>query len=412
MMRRGATFVAAAALTAIALASCSSSEKRVTCGPGSYAPLALPSEGPRGAGPRRLVIVDDQIEDDQKRPIRLRGANLRSIDDAGATDLVENLGMNFVRLRIDFEPEMRDDADPTGLTAKYRADVDAWIQVLAAHHIWTLIEMRANDDVTNDPAFYSPTSATFALYQRVWLYLAGRYKDTDYVAGYGLLAEPSASRGSPEPMANLTAFQEALMAAITKVDAVTPFFVGTDFNYDTMQYRDDGYYLKHAAYRGRLVYEVNALVPKPWIQDGSTPSGVSSSRGSWPQLPVPASFDLLITPAPGEPFQVPRDYERIFSKRTEETEGFTATMNGDFLRWYLRFAKDFAVRNRVPMLVDQFGASFDAKGQLSFESAMLDAIEGYGFHWSRWSYNAGTEDRFVAADETVCDFYRRLARSR
>ncbi len=403
-----ASLVGTATLLALA---CSSPEKTVLCGTGSYAPLALPDPGPKGAGPRRLYLPDDgTVQDDQRRPLRLRGMNLRSIDDAKADDMVQSLGVNFVRMRIDFEPDTRDDADPSAFTAKFRGEVTSWITTLAAHRIWTLIEMRANDEVTNDPAFYAMTSPTFALYQRAWTWLATTFRDTDYVAGYGLLAEPSASRGNPAPMEVLTTFQEALMKSIDALDHATPFFVGTDFNYDTMQYRDDGYYDRHAAWRGRLVYEVNALVPKPWIQDGSTPSGVSSDRGSWPQLPAPQSFDLLITPAPSESFIVPRDLERIYAKRTEEPAGFTATMNADFLKWYLGYAHDFAVRHRVPMVVDQFGASFSAAGQLAYESALLDVVEGYGFHWARWSYDAGTQDRFVAADPTVCEMYRARAR--
>jgi len=394
-------------------ASCSSEKPTTICGPGASAPIAAKEpKTPLKPGPRRLGIDGSKLVDEAGDPIELHGANLKGIDDAGAADLVENLGMNFVRLRIDFEPEYRDDKDPSGLTSDYRTAIDGWIRALVGKRIWILIEMRSNDELTNDPAFYDPKGADFAKYRATWIYLAKTYGQTDYIAGYGLLAEPSASRGDPEPVDTLTSFQLALMDAITTEagDTITPFFVGPDFNYDTMQYRYDDYFALLAPYHGRLVYEVNGLVPKPWIQDGSLPSGVSSKQGVWPQLPAPTDFGFLLEVAPGEDFVAPQDNERIFNKRREEPENFPRMMNEDFLRWYLGFAHDFAVKHSVPMVVDQFGASTNCEGQLAYEQAMINVAEDYGFHWSRWSYNAGSPDRFMAADPSVCDLYRQIGR--
>lgn len=395
-------------------ASCSSEKTTTICGPGSSAPIVLPSElkTPAKPGPRRLSILNGVLVDEALDPILLHGANLKGIDDAGAEDLTRNLGMNFVRMRIDFEPGYRDDTDPSGLTAEYRAEIDGWIQTLVKHRIWTLIEMRSNDELTNDPNFYNPSNKDFAKYKSTWVYLAKTYGQTDFIAGYGLLAEPSANRGDPEPVDTLTTFQKALMDAITSEagDTITPFFVGTDFNYDTMQFRYDEYFTLLAPHQNRLVYEVNGLVPKPWIQDGSTPSGVSSEQSSWPQLPAPTDFAFLLTPKADENFIVPKDYERIFNKRREEPENFPRMMNKEFLQWYLKFAADFAAKHKVPMVLDQFGASADARGQLAHEADILDVAEGYGFHWARWSYNAGTPDRFLSANPALCELYRGIAR--
>jgi len=391
---------------------CSAEKTSTICGPGEAGPLSTEAKTPAKPGPRRLSIIDGKLVDEALNPILLHGANLRGIDDAGAADLTQNLGMNFVRLRIDFEPDYRDDKDPSGLTAEYRAEIDQWIQSLVKQRIWTLIEMRSHDELTNDPTFYDPTGSDFARYKTTWVYLAKTYKNTDYIAGYGLLAEPSASRGDDEPVDTLTSFQKALMEAITNEagDSVTPFFVGSDFNYDTMQYRYDEYFTAHAAFHGRLIYEVNGLVPKPWIQDGSSPIGVSSEQASWPQLPAPTDFNFLIEPKAGEDFVVPKDLERIYNKRREEPENFPRMFNREFLQWYLSFAANFATKHKVPMLVDQFGASLEAQGQLAYEKDMIEVAESYGFHWSRWSYNAGTSDRFVAASPEVCAFYRDIAR--
>jgi hypothetical protein len=61
------------------------------------------------------------------------------------------------------------------------------------------------------------------------------------------------------------------------------------------------------------------------------------------------------------------------------------------------------------MVVDQFGASVNASGQLVFEKDLIDLFEERGLHWSRWSFNAGSPDRFILGNPAVEDFYRNLA---
>jgi len=360
------------------------------------------------AGPKRLRIVDDRLLDESGAPVRLRGANLEGVTPAEAAELADTLHMNFVRLRISFEGQNRDDADPTGLSPAYRAQVDGWVAALAQKKIWALLEMRGDDALTNDASLYRTDAAGFAAYKKAWVYLARRFAKADYIAGYGLLAEPSVNKANlPDGPAALVAFQSALMDAITNDagDAVTPFFIGPDFNYDTMQYRDDRYYTAHAARRGRLVYEVNLLMPKPWIQDGLGPTGAATT---WPVAPEPTSYTSLVTPAQGEPYTVPQDLEKIFNKRREEPEGFAKTMSAGFAPWYLATALAFRDKHRVPMVVDQFGASADAGGQLAYERSLVRFFEAKGLHFCRWSYNAGSPSRKLPGNSGVFDFYAKL----
>ena len=358
--------------------------------------------------PVRLRIEGRDLLGPDGETLQLRGANLKNIDAEQARELREDLQFNFVRMRISFEGDNRDDNDPTGFSAEFRAELDAWVEALAAEQIWILLEMRSDDETTNDPALYDPSSSVFAPYARAWEYLGCRYRTADYVAGYGLLAEPSASRGDKEPVDTLTAFQLALMERIDATgDTATPYFVGPDYNYDTMQYRYDEYFTALAAFEGRLVYEVNSLVPKPWIQDGTVPDGVSKAESSYPQ-PAPANFDFLLEPKEGEPFEVPRDLERIFSTRSEEPENFPALLSPEFEAWYLSFALAFAEKHQVPMVVDQFGASTFAAGQLAYEQDLLTFFEQNGLGWARWSYNAGTADRMIQGNPEVFDFYAAL----
>ncbi len=357
---------------------------------------------------KRLRLVDERVLDEKGAPIRLRGANLEGVTPAEADELSGTLHMNLARLRISFEGTNRDDADPSGFSAAYRAQLDGWVDALTSRGIWTVLEMRADDALTNDKSLYETTGAGFVAYRRAWVYLASRYKTRDYIAGYGLLAEPSVNKsGLANPVDVLVKFQGALMDAITNDagDSSTPFFIGPDFNYDTMQYRYDAYYEAHAARRGRLFYAVNMLMPKPWIQDGTDPAG---AQVTYPVLPEATNFDSLLEVKAGENYQVPAELERVFNKRREEPEGFAKLMSSSFAPWYLGFATKFRAKHHVPFYVDQFGAPVGAGGQLAYEKDLVRYFEKNDLHWTRWSYNAGSPPRKIAGNSAVIDFYRKL----
>jgi hypothetical protein len=334
-----------------------------------------------------------------------------------ANDLASNLSLNFVRLRISFEGANRDDADPSGLALALRHDLAAAIDLLRARRVWILLEMRTDDATANSAAFYDPGSAEFARYRKAWTWIARTYQATDYIAGYGLLAEPSPDKAGLEPVNSLIAFQSALMGAISQEDARTPFFIGPAYNYDTMGYRWDAYFddSRLAPYRARFVYEVNLLMPKPWIEDGTLPS--APETWVWPQPPA-TDFSPLLAIGQGENLQRPRDDERIFTKRRQEAANAPLLMNRAFLDWYLGFAKDFAVRHQVPMVVDQFGASTAVgtgahpEQQLAYEQDVIGAAEAAGFGWCRWIYSGHPAERSIAGNDAVHAFYAGIGAAR
>lgn len=360
------------------------------------------------ASPGRLTVDGRRFLDPSGAPIELRGANMQGADARAAEDLVA-LGMTFARYRVTFGAETRDDGDASGFSAEYQGEICDGVKALSASGVWVLLELRGDDDITNDPDLYDPKSDLFSAWAGAWRYLASAYRGSDKIAGFGVLAEPSASRGDREPADTLTGFQLAVMDAITEKagDDKTLFFVGPDYNYDTMGYRYDAYFDALSKYRGRLAYEVNCLVPKPWIADGTGPDGVPQAELSYPQ-PAPADFGFLTTVAPGEGFVYPKDAERIFSARSEDPALFPKMLNRPFLAWYLGFAGAFAEKHQVPMIVDQFGASVDAAGQLAFERDVIEVAEGLGLGWSRWAYNAGSKGRMIVGQPAVHDFYRMI----
>lgn len=399
----------------------------LACGGGSSEP---PSAGPPPPSPLRLTISGRQLLGPDGRPVLLHGANLRDNLTGGggsspmvtaeeAADLALQLRFNFVRLRISFEQGNRDDADPSGLSAAFRQELLASVEPLKAQRIWILLEMRTDDETANHAPLYDPASPGFAAYRKAWTWIARTFKGTDWIAGYGLLAEPSPDKAGLDPVPALITFQAALMEAITREDAVTPFFVGPAFNYDTMGYRWDAYQTdpKLAAYRGRLVYEVNLLMPKPWIVDGSVPPGVALEAGTWPQ-PSGGDFGALLQVAPGEDLLRPRDDERIFTRRRQEPATFPLLMTREFPAWYLGFAKAFAERHQVPMVLDQFGASTtvntlaNPNQQLAYEQAVIEAAEAAGMGWCRWIYSGHPSDRSIAGNASVHAFYASLGATR
>lgn len=381
-------FVSGIAALGAAIAGCSK-EEGVLVGPDD------------GDAPKRLRVEAGDLVGPDGAPIRLRGANVETVDAADAADLV-SLGLNVVRMRISFEGDHRDDDHPTALSAGYRDEIDAWVRACRAAGIWMLFEMRGDDALTNSPELYDPTTKDFDAYKRAWVHLATAYRRTDFVAGFGLLAEPSVNKATKtDRVGTLTRFHLALMDAITTEaeDASTLFFVGPDFNYDTMQYRFDAYHDAYASYAGRLVYEVNLLMPKPWIQDGTGPSG---AKLAFPVTPEPTSFDDLLAPIDGVD---PDDWETTFSKHREDPALFPKLLSTTFLPWYLQWPLAFRAKYGVPVVVDQFGASADAAGQLAYEAAVLDLFEAESLHWCRWSYNAGSSDRMLKKDEGARALY-------
>ncbi|HJW33644.1 MAG TPA: hypothetical protein VJ505_09800 [Holophagaceae bacterium] len=393
----------------------------LACGGGTSEPPP-----PGSPAPLRLKISGKHLLGPDGRPVLLHGANLRDnlvgggqsspmVTAEEAADLALQLRFNFVRLRMSFEQGNRDDADPSGLSLAFRQELLASVELLRAQRIWILLEMRTDDETANHAPLYDPASPEFASYKKAWLWIARTFRTTDWIAGYGLLAEPSPDKAGLDPVPALIGFQSALMEAITGEDARTPFFVGPAYNYDTLGYRWDAYQTdpRLAAYRGRLVYEVNLLMPKPWIVDGSVPTGVPVEAGIWPQASG-GDFEALLQVAPGETFVRPRDDERIFTKRRQEAATFPLLMTRGFPAWYLGFAQAFADRHQVPLVMDQFGASTTVNTaahpdqQLAYEQAVIEAAEAAGMGWCRWIYSGHPLDRSIAGNPAVHDFYARV----
>jgi len=434
-----------AALLFFACGNSATSQPDATATPDSQNVDGATTDGPVGS-PQRLAIEGRILKDAAGNVVRLHGVNLRDnlvgrspseernpdnclitcppndsackqttgaiITATEADTLASTLSLNFVRLRISFEGINRNDCDPDGtnLSPDLRRQLDEAVNLLAARQVWMLIEMRTADTVANEPGLYTPGQPDFVAYQKAWTYLAKRYANVDYIAGYGLLAEPSPDKAFPagEVVDKLTGFQHAMMDAVHAQDPKTPFFIGPAFNYDTMGYRWDAYKTAFPEYAGRIIYEVNLLTPKTWIKFGKNDDPANNPAAVDVAYPVtPAATPAQLTATLLEPisnFTRPRDDERIFSKRSDLN--FPMLMSKNYFAWYLGFAQAFAERHQVPMVVDQFGATSLAieRGQLQYEQDVIDAAEAAGMGWCRWIYASG-DDRDVFDDPRITNFY-------
>jgi len=370
------------------------------------------------SGTKRLTIMGQCLLDDNLVPIRLRGANVDLPTAATVGDLATNLHLNFVRLRIQFQPPNIQTGQPGNLTATYRAAVVAGISNLTSRGIWVNLEGRTDDAHANDLDFYKTNTTLFAEYREFWRYLASTCRTNDYIAAYGILAEPSADRGhnyeplvTNEPVSTLTTFQRTLMDMISAPantggagDTNTPFIVGTAFNYDTLQFRYPGYYTSLATYSNRMIYCVNFLTPKPWIVTGADSNGTVIP---YPQPPL-TNFNVLIEDDPGTTADDLQPPELRFNDRLDVPANQAAALNPQFIAWYLGHAKKFSDLFQVPMYVDQFGATVAATNasQLRFEQDVIAFAEANGWHWTRWSYDLGSSPRTIVDNPAVRAFYQ------
>lgn len=382
------------------------------CGAGTSPPAD--TSAPPAA---RLHIQGALLAAPDGRALRLRGVNVEGVTAQDVDTIADAFRMNLIRLRISFIPENRADTE-SGFSDAYRAQIDEWVDLIKARRLWMVLELRANDNVANSADFYDttrtaacakPTScADFGYYLKAWRYLASRYKDTDYIAGYGLLAEPSADKaGLSDPQRALVEFQKTLMDAISAIDPRTPFFIGPNYNYDTMEYAQDLHFDHFMpTYRDRLVYEVNYLTPKEWITRGEWT--VDAGKPTYPFADPADGYASLL-----EGLQADTPPERVYNQRRVEPGNYEKTLSKGHIAWYLQWPLQFRARHQVPLYVDQFGAGTEAQGQLAYEADLIDFFEANELHWTRWSYNAGGPEgrgrTLLPPNDAAMAFYRSLA---
>ncbi len=149
-----------------------------------------------------------------------------------------SLGMNSVRIPVNYR-HFEDDDRPFELKEEGFARLDRAIDVLAAHGLYSLVDLHAlpggqnhdwhSDNPTDVPAFWQHRHFQDRVVH-LWEALADRYRDRPEVAGYNPVNEPADETGP-----RLPAFYARLEKAVRAVDPRHVLFLdgnkySTDFS--------------------------------------------------------------------------------------------------------------------------------------------------------------------------------------
>ena len=169
----------------------------------------------------------------------------------------------------------------------------------------------------------------------IWEFLADRYKDEEYIAGYDLLNEAVL-----ENIEILNEFYKDLITAIRRIDKNHILFIEGN----------------------RWSQDLECLAP---IKDNN----YSFSIHTYETLEFTGNFIPHLTyPLEGTP--------RVWNKDTSSA----------LLAQYAEISRKLS----VPIYVGEFGVNYRGGfyGEDKWLSEMLDCFKAYGFHWTYWTYKA------------------------
>jgi hypothetical protein len=161
---------------------------------------------------------------------------------AADADLMSSMGLNSVRLPVNYRRLERDDAPFEYLESGFR-QLDRVIDLLASRGIHTIIDLHAapgyqnhhwhSDNPTHQALFWQHPHFQDRVI-RLWEAIADRYRDRPEVAGYNPLNEPADETGEVLPL-----FYERLVAAIRAVDRRHVLFLdGNRYSTDFACFRE------------------------------------------------------------------------------------------------------------------------------------------------------------------------------
>jgi endoglucanase len=167
-------------------------------------------------------------------------------------DLLASMGLNSVRIPVNYRRLERDDAPFEYLEDGFRL-LDRAIDTLARRGVYTIIDLHAAPGYQNHH-WHSDNPTHQALFWRhphfqervirLWEAIAERYRDRPEVAGYNPLNEPADESGEVLPL-----FYERLVAAIRRVDTRHVLFLdGNRYSTDFSCFRepfDDAVFAAH-----------------------------------------------------------------------------------------------------------------------------------------------------------------------
>ncbi len=310
----------------------------------------------------RLTIRGNKLYDPSGKQVLLQGFNWSTYREMGAQTFPEDpatiaaMGANTVRIPLRWywgsevpgssDQESRMTEAPGHIKPEMLALLDRHVKWATDQKLWVVLFI-GSDPIWGDQAFLKE-------YSEVWEFLANRYKDTPYIAGYEILSEPHPK--DPFTEEDVKNFYRTNIAAIRKYDTRTPTIIGAGKakgcltgTYDVRCL--EGIYLENTP---NMIYTFNFYEPPQYVKtDQQTQDGVYE--------PYPGTF---IEKKTGAKFYVDKNY----------------------LAGLIKYGADFSAKYNVPLFVNQIGVTMITPGSEQYTTDALSLLtqNGIGFTW--WLY--------------------------
>jgi hypothetical protein len=300
----------------------------------------------------KLHIKNEQILLPDKTPALLQGFNWgwwNRHTEGDAALITEHMPKaNFIRYVFrwyrDTSEAARIPDAPGHIDPAYLTILDRDLKWLANHKLWVLLEVEAGGGSSRKENFWNSPSLRREFIE-MWEFLAKRYKDMDYVAAYGILAEPHPEKNVSHKQ--VREFYKEVIDHISRIDKHALFVVGPSPFYASENLTDD-YHIQ--GYPDRIIYCFNMLV-----------AGDKMKLKSYPGVP---------------------------GSKYYRTKKGIARVNRDWLESKLSQPLAFRRKWKVPVFCDQYGMTADVENYIDGLGDMVSLMQQNDIHSTYWTWKA------------------------
>ncbi len=300
--------------------------------------------------------------------------------------LLSEYGFKALRLPIDLDLYANNRkaylADTTDAVA-LEFDDEALFTVLDSFDVWTKkYGMSLDIDYHEYDNSYNKTSSTDERYIKmmaeVWKHVAAHYAESEREdLFYELLNEPDMTSGAVTP-ANWTKAAQAMIDAIRSVDTKHTIIFG-----DAKWYSIDLLAKRTPFTDDNIVYAIHTYAPMLFTHQG----------GSWTDYAAIHNIPFPYVAEEWSEFSSTYGVNAgVISGVKNEIKNYYKTGSKEAILQAVVKAKDWAVTNNVPVIINEFGAlrdKSDAQSVLNYYKAMIDICDTLQIPWTHWGYTGG-----------------------
>jgi len=296
---------------------------------------------------QRLSVSGQRILKPDNDSIVFKGFNWGIWDSPQATDALSACAMGANLIRIPFRWyfshrafDIRDTTALGNISSAGLTQLDQYVNWCSQNNIW--IDLFGGSDLGAGDSSYNFWT-NMALRQQfvvAWKFLAARYKNTPYFAGYEILSEPHPR--ATEPESQVRGFYQQLIDSVRTVDSLTPFIIGPNYHYKIAYL--DSIYLPIP----NIIYTVDFFEPSFYCQQ-TTP----------PQYSYPGVYTI---------------------------SSVVTNFNKHYLDSVLQPVVNFRNLHNVPVFVDQYGVHSYCPGYLQYTSDAMSVFKNNNTGFCFWTY--------------------------